>query len=155
MIRRAIQTAALQAQLFAAVLLVLVAGRFAVSALTAAIRDHAPALPALDQTPRSSSPAARLRARSDALLDLAASGGDDAGPAKDAAGEPLRVPLLVGGETPRSEVYVNGTLVGNSPFIGEVSCRAGEILRIAIVPPAGVPSEHRRQCVQGELRVEP
>jgi hypothetical protein len=47
---------------------------------------------------------------------------------------PLRLMLSVLAGPERSEVYVNGSRVGYSPYLGDLSCKSGEKLRIEIVP---------------------
>ena len=49
-------------------------------------------------------------------------------------GAPLRLLLsvLVGPE--RSEVFVNGSRLGLTPYLGDLSCKQGEPLRVEVVP---------------------
>jgi hypothetical protein len=47
---------------------------------------------------------------------------------------PLRLMLSVLAGPEGSDVYVNGSRVGHSPYLGDVSCKSGEKLRIEIVP---------------------
>lgn len=49
-------------------------------------------------------------------------------------GSPLRLLLSVMAGPERSEVYVNGSRLGLSPYVGDYSCKQGEPLRIEIVP---------------------
>jgi hypothetical protein len=49
-------------------------------------------------------------------------------------GTPLRLTLSVVAGPEHSEVYVNGSRLGSSPYIGEYTCKQGEPLRIEIVP---------------------
>jgi hypothetical protein len=53
---------------------------------------------------------------------------------KDGAGEPLRLMLSVLAGPERSEVYVNGSRLGLTPYLGDLSCKQGEQLRIEVVP---------------------
>jgi hypothetical protein len=69
-------------------------------------------------------------------------------------GASIRVSLVVMAKTSRSEVLVNGATIGHSPFIGEVSCKAGEPVRVQIVPASGSPRTYTRQCSPGALRIE-
>ena len=50
------------------------------------------------------------------------------------AGAPLRLMLSVVAGPERSEVYVNGSRLGLSPYLGDYTCKAGEQLRIEVVP---------------------
>jgi hypothetical protein len=67
------------------------------------------------------------------------------------AGKPLRITLSVSSGSPRSEVYVNGSHVGNAPFLGDTSCKAGQTLRIEVVPAAGAPLTYLRVCRGAEI----
>jgi hypothetical protein len=49
-------------------------------------------------------------------------------------GAPLRLMLSVVAGPERSEVYVNGSRLGLSPYLGDYTCKAGEQLRIEVVP---------------------
>ena len=50
------------------------------------------------------------------------------------SGAPLRLMLSVVAGPERSEVYVNGSRLGLSPYLGDYTCKAGEQLRIEVVP---------------------
>jgi hypothetical protein len=52
-------------------------------------------------------------------------------------GAPLRLMLSVNAGPERSDVYVNGSRIGQSPYLGDYSCKQGERLRIEVVPPKG------------------
>lgn len=47
---------------------------------------------------------------------------------------------------PRSEVFVDGVRVGHTPYAGSWSCKAGDELRIHVLPRRGVPIESRAAC---------
>jgi hypothetical protein len=49
-------------------------------------------------------------------------------------GTPLRLTLSVVAGPEHSEVYVNGSRLGSSPYLGDYTCKQGEPLRIEIVP---------------------
>lgn len=49
-------------------------------------------------------------------------------------GAPLRLTLSVVVGPPRSEVYVNGSRIGYSPYLGDFSCKSGERLHVEVVP---------------------
>lgn len=71
------------------------------------------------------------------------------------AGTSLRLPLMVMAGPDRSEVLVDGVNVGNSPFVGEVTCKAGERIQIEMVPPKGLPRKFERMCTPGAtLRID-
>jgi hypothetical protein len=71
------------------------------------------------------------------------------------AGTSLRLPMMVMAEPDRSEVLVDGVNVGNSPFVGEVTCKAGEKIQIEMVPPKGLPRKFERMCTPGAtLRID-
>ena len=71
-----------------------------------------------------------------------------------AAGRPVSVMLSVDYGTPRSDVYVNGRKVGQTPYLGDTSCKAGQALKIEIVQAKGVPLTYDRVCVGGSLQIE-
>lgn len=52
-------------------------------------------------------------------------------------GAPLRLMLSVNAGPERSEIYVNGSRIGLSPYLGDYSCKQGEQLRVELVPPKG------------------
>jgi len=49
-------------------------------------------------------------------------------------GTPLRLTLSVMAGPEHSEVYVNGSHLGSSPYLGDYTCKQGEPLRIEVVP---------------------
>jgi len=49
-------------------------------------------------------------------------------------GAPLRLMLSVLAGPERSEVFVNGSPLGLTPYLGDLSCKQGEPLRIEVVP---------------------
>jgi hypothetical protein len=49
-------------------------------------------------------------------------------------GAPLRLMLSVLAGPERSEVFVNGSRLGLTPYLGDLSCKQGEPLRIEVVP---------------------
>jgi len=49
-------------------------------------------------------------------------------------GTSLRLMLSVVAGPERSEVYVNGSRLGLSPYLGDYTCKHGEELRIEVVP---------------------
>lgn len=68
-------------------------------------------------------------------------------------GRPLRVTLGVNYGSARSEVYVNGSRVGNTPFLGDTSCKSGQTIRVEVVPPQGAPLTYVRECRGGSIEI--
>jgi hypothetical protein len=58
----------------------------------------------------------------------------------------LRTLLSVRHGDQRSEVYVNGEAVGNTPYVGDLSCRAGEPVKIEVLPRKGAVIERTATC---------
>jgi hypothetical protein len=93
--------------------------------------------------------------RQEQLLGLAT---DDAGaehPGAAPSSTALIYPQLyvnVGPE--RSVVFVNGVRVGQTPFIGEVGCRTGDLVRVDVDPPSGVPQRFTGRCEGTVLSVK-
>jgi len=63
------------------------------------------------------------------------------------------VTLGVSAGPPRSDVYINGRKVGQTPFLGDTSCKTGQSIRIEIMPPRGAPLVYSRDCVGGALEI--
>jgi hypothetical protein len=61
--------------------------------------------------------------------------------------------LSVQAGVPRSELRVNGSLVGKTPFLGQISCERGQTVRLDVLPPKGVPSHYEIPCLAGEMRL--
>ena len=61
-------------------------------------------------------------------------------------GRPRSIQLGISAGPGRSEIYVNGRLLGNTPFVGDTSCKTGLPLRIELVPPSGPPLVYEREC---------
>lgn len=74
-------------------------------------------------------------------------------PAAVPPGQPRRVTLGVSAGPPRSDVYVNGRNVGQTPFLGDTSCKTGQAIRIEIVPKHGAPLVYSRDCTSGALQI--
>jgi hypothetical protein len=74
----------------------------------------------------------------------------DSGPP---AKETLRVTLVITLGPERSEVFVNGVAIGQSPYVGDWTCRRDEPLRIDVLPPRGTPLHVERPCSPGTVRV--
>ena len=74
-------------------------------------------------------------------------------PAKVASGRPTRLTLSVLWGPPRSEVYVNGRLVGHTPFLGDTSCKGGLPIRIELIGGEGAPLTYQRECLRGTIEI--
>lgn len=143
MIRAAVIRASGVAQLVAAGMLALVGARFGTAGVLFAVRERAPTLdegapparPPAPPAPASAAPPAR-----------------PAGPVVK-SGATLRLPLVVTLGADRSELRVDGLKVGNTPYVGEITCRAGETIKLDILPPRGNPTSIEKRCVPGTLRV--
>jgi hypothetical protein len=53
----------------------------------------------------------------------------------------------------RSELRVNGALVGQTPFLGQISCEQGQTVKLDVLPPKGVPKRYEIPCLAGEMRL--
>lgn len=60
--------------------------------------------------------------------------------------ESRRVTLSVTVGPARSEVFVNGRRLGESPYVGDYACRVGETLRVEVVPAVGPLIVRRAPC---------
>ncbi|HMJ14014.1 MAG TPA: hypothetical protein VK524_21500 [Polyangiaceae bacterium] len=67
-------------------------------------------------------------------------------------GEVLRVALVITLGPERSEVRVNGVQIGQSPYVGDWTCRRDETLRIDVLPRRGAPIRVERVCLPGTVR---
>lgn len=129
------------ARLVAAAVATLAAGRFAFVAVDAAFAtEDRPPAPAVQ--PASSG---RQRVPSSAEPPRVASA---------APGAPIQVQLLVNVGTERAEVFVDGSKVGSSPFVGTISCKAGAKVDIEVVITKGVVYGYERTCEPGPMRVD-
>ncbi len=57
----------------------------------------------------------------------------------------------------RSELRVDGLLVGRTPYVGQIGCERGKTVKIDLLPPKGMPKHYEIPCLEGEmhLRDEP
>jgi len=62
--------------------------------------------------------------------------------------DPLPSPrqILVDIGPPRSDVFVDGRRVGQTPFLGQVRCRPGREISIHVIPERGLPLQEKRVC---------
>lgn len=143
MMRASVARAAGFAQVAAALLLCVVGVRFAVAGMLFAIEAREPALASAAGV-QPAAPVAKPSAKP-------ASGGAPS----VASGSPLRVPLVVQSSDERAEVLVGGSSVGHTPYLGEVSCKAGERLKIDVLPRKGPPRSFEPRCAPGAIRLGP
>lgn len=61
--------------------------------------------------------------------------------------------LSVQSGAPRSELRINGELVGRTPFLGQISCERGQTVRVDLLPPKGLPNHYEIPCLEGEMRL--
>lgn len=61
--------------------------------------------------------------------------------------------LTVQVNPPRSELRANGTLLGHTPFVGQISCELGQNVRLDILPPKGMPKRYEVPCLGGQMRL--
>jgi hypothetical protein len=131
------------AQLVAAGTLALVGVRFGGEGILYAVHSRAPVLdsakpaPPAPPAPPASTPAPAPTPRGPTAKHGAA----------------LRLSLVVSTGAQRSAVIVDGVTVGHAPYIGEVTCKAGEKVKIDLLPPKGTPKRFERLCAPGGLRI--
>jgi hypothetical protein len=70
------------------------------------------------------------------------------------SGEPLRLMLAVSAGAPRSEVYVNGSRLGLTPYLGDFTCKRGEKLKVEVVPARGALVVREAACEGKTLRIQ-
>jgi hypothetical protein len=71
------------------------------------------------------------------------------------SGEPWRLMLAVSAGSPRSEVFVNGSKLGLSPYVGDYTCKRGEKLKVLVLPVTNQPLIEREAVCEGKtLRIE-
>ena len=54
---------------------------------------------------------------------------------------------------PRSELRVDGLLVGRTPYVGQIACERGRTVKIDLLPPKGMPKHYEIFCLDGEMRL--
>ena len=123
---------------------------FAVSCvLTAALRMAIVAFGASPPAPTASASASAVPFLS---AEFPRIGSASAAPAP--RGKPVRVRMSITAGPDRADVYVDGAKLGQVPFLGDTSCRAGETISIEIVPKTGNKMKLERTCELGTIRVE-
>jgi len=157
--------AASAARSVAILLVTMTAIRFAVAAFQHALgvtganfaempSPHPSGEPGASQpSPFAASPGDRAEGRA-GFAARAVPAGSSAGSAPAPGGRSFRISLVVSAGPPRSEVYVNGQLVGHTPFLGDMACKAALPIRIEIVPEQGAPLTYLRECRGGTIEIE-
>lgn len=64
-----------------------------------------------------------------------------------------RISIVVEAGPPRSDVFVAGTKLGQTPFVGEISCALGSEIKIQVLPPKGPPTDYLRRCGEGGVTI--
>ncbi len=90
-----------------------------------------------------------------------ASGGPSASPLASSAGfastappgKPVRTRLSISAGPDRATLFVDGSRLGQIPYVGETSCRMGEKVIVEIVPQKGEKLRFERVCSGGTIRV--
>ena len=144
MIRESVGRASSIAQLFAAATLALVGARFGAAGILFAVRERAPAL----ESSRAPAPIPPKPAPPPATSVAPPKQGEQV-----KVGASLRLSVVVTLSPDRSEVHVDGVNVGKTPYIGEVSCKAGEDVKFDVLPPKGNPKSFTKKCVPGTIRI--
>ncbi len=118
-----------------------------------------PDLPALAELQRQiSGPMAAPNSIDSAIAEaVGATKGTAPPPATAAAREYVKSYLSVQAGPARSEVRVDGLLVGHAPYVGQIGCERGKTVKIDLLPPKGMPRHYQIPCLDGEmnLRDEP
>jgi hypothetical protein len=64
-----------------------------------------------------------------------------------------RVYLAVHQGPARSEVRLNGVTLGQTPYVGEITCKRGEPLEFVLIPPKGMPRRSNHVCDRTEITI--
>lgn len=62
--------------------------------------------------------------------------------------------LFVNWGPPRSEVRVQGRVVGHTPFAGQYTCRDGDRLEVSVIPTVGPPLSKTLVCLSHQARID-
>lgn len=63
--------------------------------------------------------------------------------------------IIVDFGPPRSEVFIQGRRVGNTPYAGQVACRDGDKIKVDVVPGAGLPITKLMLCPDSGAALAP
>ena len=150
--KAALQRLALGAEWLAALLVLAAASRMTWVAVADRLERPEPEEPVVEK-PAPSAPALAWPKLPPLPSELLEPPPPPAADARTAAKETLRVTLVISLGPERSEVFVNGVAVGQSPYVGDWTCRRDEPLRIDVLPPRGAPLHVERPCSPGTVRV--
>lgn len=142
MIRDTVSRASGVAQLVAAGLFAVIGARFGTAGVLFAIAERAPKLEVTADAPPAPPPKASSAPPAPAPTGEVAK-----------SGTTLRLQIVVTAGSDRSELRVDGVKVGNTPYVGEITCKAGERIKIDLLPPKGMPTTHEKTCAPGTLRI--
>jgi hypothetical protein len=78
----------------------------------------------------------------------------DASATTPKAPPPIHVFLAVHQGPARSEIRLNGVFLGQTPFVGEITCKRDERLHFVLVPPKGMPRQINVVCNRSELTID-
>jgi hypothetical protein len=62
-----------------------------------------------------------------------------------------RVYVAIHQGPPRTEVRLNGVLLGQTPYVGEISCESGQPLDFVLIPQKGAPRHSQHVCDRTEI----
>jgi hypothetical protein len=69
-------------------------------------------------------------------------------------GKAIRVRVSVSVGPDRADVYVDGSRLGQVPFVGDTSCRVGEMIDVEVAPKTGKRLKFQKPCEAGTVRFE-
>lgn len=70
-----------------------------------------------------------------------------------ARGKIVRVTAMITLQPDQSEIFVDDTRVGRTPYMGNVECEVGGRVHVKVVPPKGKPIELDRACDSKDLEI--
>ena len=127
------------ARVVAAFAAVVVAGRFTFVSVDAALAERDRPTPSPPRPKIEASERPIIRADASTIVD---------------PGQMLRVTMMVSIGPDQSDVFVDNAKVGQTPFIGDIQCRAKLDVAIRIVPTKGNTLDATRACKPGVIRVD-
>lgn len=68
--------------------------------------------------------------------------------------KPLRVYVALNQKLERTEIRLNGVVLGHSPYVGEIDCMSGESLEFVLIPPKGPPRRSVHVCDRTEILID-
>jgi hypothetical protein len=134
-----LEKVAIAARALGALAVIAIGARFAYVSAKAATAPEAP--PARD----SSAPVGRGTDRPPAVTH------DQ--PPLAAKGKIVRVTAMITLPPDQSEIFIDDTRIGKTPYMGNVECELGGRVRVKLVPPKGAPIELERSCDSKDLEI--